>query len=335
MPRGWQTRAMFRTVAALALPQVAPFELGVICEAFGVDRQDDGVPKVDFALVAEGPGLIPTSTGFSIDVPVGLDGADCADVLVVPAFGTDVDVSDAIAGLLHRVIARDGVVLSICTGAFVLGAAGLLDNRRCTTHWMHTDELARRFPRANVDPAVLYVDAGQVITSAGTAAGIDACLHLWRREYGAAVASAIARRMVMPPHREGGQAQYISAPLPAVDDDNMARVQAWAVAHLDEDLSVETLARYARMSTRTFARRFADTCGVSPGAWVAQRRLERACELLERTDLPVEAVAVRVGWGTAAVLRHHFARLHTTPNAYRRAFSRVEARRADEAAFAV
>lgn len=317
---------MFRSVAALALPGVAPFELGVICEAFGVDRSDDGVPPVDFALVAEHPGLVATSSGFSLDVPFGLDRADRADVVVVPASGTDVQVGDAVAGLLRRTIARGGVVLSVCTGAFVLGAAGLLDGRHCTTHWMHADDLADRFPKAHVDPAVLYVDAGQVITSAGTAASIDACLHFWRREYGAAVASAIARRMVVPPHRDGGQAQYISTPLPAVADDDMARVQAWAVAHLDEDLAVATLARYARMSTRTFARRFAEACGASPGAWVAQRRLERACELLERTDLSVEAVAARVGWGTAAVLRHHFTRLRTSPNAYRRAFSHIDAR---------
>lgn len=334
LPSGWQTRAMFRSVAALALPQVAPFELGVVCEVFGVDRQDDGVPRVDFTLVTESPGMVPTSSGFSVDIPSGLDRADQADVVVVPASGTDVAVDAAVAGLLRRVIARGGVVVSVCTGAFVLGAAGLLDNRHCTTHWMHTEELARRYPKARVDPTVLYVDAGQVITSAGTAASIDACLHLWRREYGAAVASAIARRMVVPPHRDGGQAQFISTPLPAVADDDMARVQAWAVAHLDEDLTVTTLARYARMSERTFARRFAEACGVSPGAWVAQRRLERACELLERTDLSVEAVAARVGWGTAAVLRHHFARLRTTPNAYRRAFSRLEAERASAAGLA-
>lgn len=321
---------MFRSVAALALPQLAPFELGVVCEVFGVDRRDDGVPGVDFVLVAENPGPVVTSAGFSIDVPFGLDRADRADVVVVPASGADVPVGDAVSGLLQRVIARGGVVLSVCTGAFVLGAAGLLDDRHCTTHWMHTEELARRYPRARVDPAVLYVDAGQVITSAGTAASIDACLHLWRREYGAAVASAIARRMVVPPHRDGGQAQFIATPLPAVADDDMARVQAWALAHLGEDLAVATMAEYARMSARTFARRFADACGASPGAWVAQRRLERACELLERTNLPVEVVAERVGWRTAAVLRHHFARLRTTPNTYRRAFSRVDARQASE-----
>jgi transcriptional regulator GlxA family with amidase domain len=326
LPAGWQTGAMFRSVAALVLPQVAPFELGAICEVFGVDRQDDGVPGVDFALVTEHPGLVATSAGFSVDIASGLDRADRADVLVVPAPGPDAAVSDAVTGLLRRVVARGGVVLSVCTGAFVLGAAGLLDDRHCTTHWMHTEELARRYPKARVDPAVLYVDAGQVITSAGTAASIDACLHLWRREYGAAVASSIARRMVVPPHRDGGQAQFITAPLPAVADDDMARVQAWAVAHLHEDLAVATMAAYARMSERTFARRFAEACGASPGAWVAQRRLERACELLERTNLPVEAVAERVGWGTAAVLRHHFARLRTTPNAYRRAFSRIDHR---------
>lgn len=330
LPSGWQTRTMFRSVAALVLPQVAPFELGAVCEVFGVDRRDDGVPGVDFTLVTENPGLVATSAGFSVDIPCGLDRADHADVLAVPACGTDVAIGDAVSGLLQRVIARGGVVLSVCTGAFVLGAAGLLDDRHCTTHWMHTDELARRYPKARVDPAVLYVDAGQVITSAGTAASVDACLHLWRREYGAAVASAIARRMVVPPHRDGGQAQFITAPLPAVADDDMARVQAWAVAHLGEDLSVAALAGHARMSTRTFARRFAEACGASPGAWVAQRRLDRACELLERTNLSVEVVAERVGWGTAAVLRHHFARLRTTPNAYRRAFSRIDDRRTRE-----
>ena len=317
---------MLRSVVALALPGVAPFELGVICEVFGIDRTGEGVPGFDFAVVAERPGRVPTSMGFALDVAEGLDRASTADLVAVPARPSEFPVGAAVTRLLRETVERGARVLSVCSGAFTLGEAGLLDGRKCTTHWMYAAALAKQYPLATVDPDVLYVDDDPVITSAGTAAGVDACLYLLRREFGARVAAAVARRMVVPPHRDGGQAQYIATPLPRVADDDMAALHDWAIAHLDEDLSVERLAKQARMSTRTLARRFHEACGTSPGAWVARQRLDRARELLEITDLSIEAVAKRVGWGTAAVLRHHFARLGTTPLAYRRTFARVPLR---------
>jgi transcriptional regulator GlxA family with amidase domain len=304
-----------------ALPGVAPFELGVVCEVFGVDRSTDGVPAFDFAVVTEHPGRVPTSLGFGLDVADGLERAATADLVAVPACAPFPVVTPAVTRLLQQTLARGARVLSICSGAYVLGEAGLLDGRRCTTHWMHAADLARRNPGAVVDPDVLYVDDGAVVTSAGTAAGIDACLHLVRQAHGATVAARIARRMVVPPHRDGGQAQYVATPLPRAADDDVAALQEWALAHLDEDLSVERLARQALVSPRTLARRFAEACGTTPAAWVARQRLQRAQELLEATDLPVDAVAAEVGWGTGAVLRHHFGKLGTTPLAYRRTFA--------------
>jgi transcriptional regulator GlxA family with amidase domain len=229
--------------------------------------------------------------------------------------------------LARETVERGARVLSICTAAFVLAEAGLLDGRPCTTHWMYTADLAAQYPRTRVDPDVLYVDDGPVVTSAGTAAGIDACLHLVRQAHGATVAARIARRMVVPPHRDGGQAQYVATPLPRAADDDMAALQEWALAHLDEDLSVERLARRALVSPRTLARRFTDSCGATPAAWVARMRLQRAQELLETTSLSVDAIAAEVGWGTGAVLRHHFGKLGTTPLAYRRTFAGPPVRR--------
>lgn len=207
---------MLKNVAALLLDEVHPFELGVLCEVFGLDRSDEGLPVHDFAVVsAEGP-VLRTHAGFTISTPYGLDRLEEADLIAVPAGShfMDREYPEEVLGALRRAVDRGARVLSVCSGAYVLGAAGLLDGRRCTTHWRHAPELARRYPRAVVEPDVLYVDEGQVITSAGTAAGIDACLHLVRQAYGPDAANAIARRMVVPPHRDGGQAQYIERPLP-------------------------------------------------------------------------------------------------------------------------
>jgi transcriptional regulator GlxA family with amidase domain len=309
-------------VVAIALPGVAPFELGVICEVFGIDRQDQGVPRIDFAVVADQPGAsVPTSMGFSLEVRDGLDRASDADLVAVPAYPRDDEPSPAVLQVLRDAVARGARVLSVCSGAFALGAAGLLDGRRCTTHWMYAHELAERFPQAAVDPDVLYVEDGPVVTSAGTAAGIDACLHVVRSEIGASAAATVARRMVVPPHRDGGQAQFVAQPLPACRDEGLSDVLAWMLEHLAEDLTVDRLAARAAMSPRTFARRFRDTTGTTPAAWLNRQRLQRARELLERTDLPVEQVAARAGYGSAAVLRHHFGQLGTTPQAYRRAFA--------------
>jgi transcriptional regulator GlxA family with amidase domain len=312
---------VLRSVVAIALPEVAPFELGVVCEVFGIDRSEHGVPVVDFAVVAERPGRVSTTMGFALDVPDGLERAATADLVAVPAFPWFADVPDAVLDVLRAAVDRGARVLSVCSGAFALGAAGLLDDRRCTTHWMYAAELARRFPAAKVDPDVLYVEDGPVVTSAGTAAGIDACLHVVRTEFGAVAAAAVARRMVVPPHRDGGQAQYVAHPLPACRDDGMGPVLEWMLAHLSDELSVDRLAAHAAMSPRTFARRFRDATGTTPAAWLNRQRLHRARELLERTDLPVEQVAQHVGYGSASVLRHHFAGLGTTPQAYRRTFA--------------
>ncbi|MEU7382503.1 MULTISPECIES: helix-turn-helix domain-containing protein [unclassified Streptomyces] len=212
-------------------------------------------------------------------------------------------------------------VLSVCSGVFVLGAAGLLDGRRCAAHWRHADELARRFPRAMVEPDVLYVDADPVITSAGTASGIDACLHIVRKEQGPEVANRIARRMVVPPHRDGGQAQYVERPLPKSSCDMVGEVLVWMEEHLDQEVTVEQLATRAHMSPRTFARRFQQETGTTPYRWLLRQRVLLAQRLLEATDETMDTIADRTGFGTASALRHQFVRaLGTTPNAYRRAF---------------
>ena len=324
LPTLWKTPGMLRSAVALVLPGTAPFELGVVCEVFGNDRSAQGVPAVDFRLVTEHPGIVPTSVGFGLQVADGLGAAEDADLVAVPAYahaGPDGGLSPAVAAVLRDAVERGAWVVSLCTGAFALAASGLLDGRRCTTHWRHAPDLQRAAPAAVVDADVLYVQDGTVVTSAGTAAGIDACLHIVRTELGAGVAATIARAMVVPPHREGGQAQYIARPVPTCPDDGLGPVLAWALAHLEGDLSVDRLAARARLSPRTFARHFRDTTSATPAAWVNQQRLDRARELLEATDLPVETVARRVGFGSAAVLRSHFARMGTTPGAYRRTFA--------------
>ncbi|WP_028048921.1 GlxA family transcriptional regulator [Cellulomonas sp. URHD0024] len=312
---------MLRSVAAIVLPNVAPFELGVACEVFGIDRADTGGPSFDFVVCAEQPGLVTTKGGlYSITVEHGLESTADVDLVIVPAYGSGA-VPAAVLDAVRAAHARGAWVLSICSGAFALGEAGLLDGRRCTTHWMHSDELRRRFPAAQIDPAVLYVDDDRVITSAGTAAGIDACLHLIRRELGASMAAAVARRMVVPPHRDGGQAQFVDTPLPC-DADTLAPLLAWMVENLETELSVPDLAARAFVSERTFARRFRAETGTTPAAWVTRQRVVRAQEMLERSDASIEEIARLCGFGTAAVLRHHFARtLGTSPQAYRRTFA--------------
>ncbi|MFC0647272.1 GlxA family transcriptional regulator [Cellulomonas phragmiteti] len=314
---------MLRTVAVIALPHVAAFELGTACEVFGIDRADTGGPSFDFRVCGPEPGaVVPSKGGFSVVVDHGLEVTRDADLVVVPAYGMPAaPVPEPVLDALRTAHARGAWVLSICSGAFALGEAGLLDGRRCTTHWLHAAALAARFPTASVDPDVLFVEDDRVITGAGTAAGIDACLHLVRRELGAAAATSVARRMVVPPQRDGGQAQYVDTPLPPVAD-TLAPLLAWMLEHLDADLDVPTLAARALMSERTFARRFRAETGATPAAWLARQRVARAQELLERTDAPVDEVARRSGFSSGALLRHHFARtLGTTPLAYRRRFT--------------
>ena len=310
------------TVAAVANQGALTFDLAVPCEVFGWDRSYLGVEWYDFIVCAADPPPLRTCTGFTIDTPYGLDDLARADTIVIPGWSDpEHPPSDDLVAVLREAHARGARIASICIGAFVLGASGLLDGRRCTTHWAFADLFARKFPNALLDPDVLYVDEGDVLTSAGTAAGMDLCLHMVRKDHGAEVANGVARRVVMPPHREGGQAQYIERPVPDVGDDALQRTCRWALEHLDEPLGVEELARQALMSTRTFSRRFRAAFGVTPGEWLLQQRISHAQRLLETTDHSVDRIAHACGFGTATTLRHHFGeRLRTSPNAYRRTF---------------
>lgn len=323
LPSPWDGGRMLTNVAVVVYDGANPFEFGVACEGFGLDRSNDGVPNLDFAVCAPTPGVVRTSMAFQLVAEHDLGRVAEADLVVVPAMGRGPGVPGPVIEALRAAHARGARLLTFCSGAFTLGEAGLLDGIECTTHWMYTDELAARFPEAKVVPEVLYVDAGQVVTSAGTAAGLDASLHIWRQEYGAAVASTIARRMVVPPQRDGGQAQFIARPVPDGDDaETLGPLLDWISGHLGEDLGVEALARRSLMSPRTFARRFRAETGTTPHAWVTRQRVAAAEELLERTDVPVDRIASEVGFGNAATLRHHFARVRgVSPQAYRRQFA--------------
>ncbi|HEX4191252.1 MAG TPA: helix-turn-helix domain-containing protein, partial [Marmoricola sp.] len=296
------------------------FELGVVCEAWGIDRTEHGVPAIEFAVCAASP-RVSTSMGFDLHVEHGLERTREADLVCVPAVKGTADIPEEVLQLLRDTVARGGRVLSVCSGSFVLGKAGLLDGRDCTTHWMHAADLQAQFPKARVIPEVLYVDADPVITSAGSAAGLDACLYLWRKEYGAHVASMVARRMVVPPQREGGQAQYIARPVPDCTAETLGPLLAWINENLAEDHSVEALARRSHMSARTFARRFRAETGATPHSWVTNQRVLAAEALLENSDASIEWIANDVGFGNAAVLRQHFSRVRgVSPQGYRHSF---------------
>jgi transcriptional regulator GlxA family with amidase domain len=315
---------MLRNVVVVVHSKVEPFELAVLCEVFGTDRSDDGLPVYDFAVVTAEPGPVRTNIGFTIDLPYDLARLDEADLIAVaPPGSPDAESPPELLDALRRAVDRGARVLSVCTGAFVLGAAGLLDGRPCTTHWRHADALQRRFPRAQVDPDVLYVDDGQVLTSAGSAAAIDLGLYIVRQADGVAVANAIARRMVVPPQREGGQRQYVETPVPSSEADTLEPLLSWMLAHLGDDMSVEALAARVHLSPRTFARRFRAETGSTPHHWLTGQRILLAQRLLEDSDHGLDAVADLAGFGSAAVLRHHFVRrVGTTPQAYRRTFRR-------------
>jgi transcriptional regulator GlxA family with amidase domain len=304
-------------VTVLALADVVAFDLSTPAQVFG---NEPG--RYAFTACGVRAGRVPSTTGFAIDVPRGLDAVAEADTVLVPGLRPPQWPPPAAAlDALRAAHARGARVASICTGAFVLAQAGLLDGRRATTHWAHAERLARRYPAVTVDPGVLYVDEGDVLTSAGVAAGIDLCLHLVRRDHGAEVANAVARRIVVAPHRDGGQAQFVEAPLPPASDRGLQATRAWAAQRLREPLTVAALARHAACSERTFARRFRAETGTTPLQWLLGQRVLHARRLLEATDLPVEHVADEAGFGTAASLRSHFRRATaTTPLAYRRTF---------------
>jgi transcriptional regulator GlxA family with amidase domain len=316
---------VLRDIAVVVMDRVEPFELGILCEVFGTDRSEEGLPVHDFAVVGLEPGPVPARVGFSINVCNGLERLETADLIAVaPPGSADDPVPRALIDALRRAVDRGARVLSVCTGAFVLGEAGLLDGRRATTHWRHAGKLQERFPAAMVDPDVLYIEDGPILTSAGSAAGLDLCLYVIRQEEGAAVANNIARRLVVPPHREGGQRQFVETPVPSLEADTLRETLDWMKQHLADDMSVESLAARAHMSSRTFARRFRAETGTTPHHWLTGQRVLLAQRLLEETAQSVDAVAELCGFGSAAVLRHHFLRrVGTTPQAYRRTFRRA------------
>lgn len=308
-------------VVALLNPPQSPFELACAAEVFGTAPQ--GMPtRYTFRTCTERPGLLPTTVGFTMLVDAGLTALQEADTVVVPGWqppGTPVPAT--VIDALRSAHQRGARIVAICTGAFVLAQAGLLDGRRATTHWRSAPQLAAAFPEVQVDSDVLFVDHGDVATSAGTGAGIDLCLHLVRCDHGAAYAAQIARNMVLPPHREGSQRQYATQPAPARANESLAPLLDWATSRLHTRLSLTRLAEHAGVSSRTLARRFTEQLGTSPGQWLLGQRLDAARVLLEQTNLPVDAIATRVGLASAVNLRRRFrAHLGTTPGAYRRTF---------------
>jgi transcriptional regulator GlxA family with amidase domain len=308
---------MLHRVVALVAAEVVAFDLAIPAQVFGRERR-----LYEWAVCAREAGPVPAETGFDVLVPHGLSALESADTVIVPGIGDGAwPLDPEPLAALREAAARGARIASICTGAFVRAAAGLLDGRRATTHWRYASRLAREFPAVTVDPDVLYGDDGAVLTSAGVAAGVDLCLHSVRSDFGAEAANAIARRMVVAPHRDGGQAQYVERPLPASGAEGLAPTRAWMQERLAEPITVERMARHAGYSPRSFARRFRAETGTTPLQWLIGVRVAEARRLLEATDLPVEAVAARAGFGTAVGLRQHFARaLSTSPTAYRRAF---------------
>ncbi|MET8759100.1 helix-turn-helix domain-containing protein [Lentzea sp. NPDC004782] len=312
---------MLRSVAVPLIDGVAPFEFGLLCEVFGVDRTEEGVPLIDFRVCGELPNRpVPTNIrGVSITPEHGFDALLDADLVALPA----ARIRDVYPEKLLKTVQETGAtLLSVCNGAFILGEAGLLDDRRCTTHWRETREFTARFPKAHLDPDVLFVDDGNIITSAGTAAGIDACLHLVRRELGTKIANIIARRMVVAPQRDGGQRQFVELPIPECSSDSLEPVLERVLETIEDNHTVASMAKLAVMSERTFARKFVAETGTTPNKWLSLQRVLHARRLLEETDLDVDTVAVRSGFGTAALLRHHFHRVvGIAPSDYRRTFS--------------
>jgi AraC family transcriptional activator FtrA len=302
------------------------FELGVAVEVFAVPRPVLArTDWYDVSICTGRPGRAATRGGlFTAVIPHGMEAVDAAETVIVPEARSIDDPADPeVLDALRHAHARGARVASFCSGAFVLAAAGILDGRRATTHWKYASDLAARYPRVHVDPDVLYVDEGNVLTSAGTAAGVDLSLHMIRHDHGAGIAREIARAMVVPPHREGGQAQFIMTPIPTGSDngDAVARVLEHVSNHLGQELSVAEMASMAFMSPRNFSRRFREVTGTTPTRWLLQLRLTRVRELLEETDEPIERIAVAAGFGSPVTLRHHFAAaLRTSPSAYRRSF---------------
>jgi AraC family transcriptional activator FtrA len=310
-------------VAVAVYDGITPFELGVACDVFGAEWEE----MFDTAwyrlfVCAVSPAPVTVEGGFQILAAHGPDKISSADtVIVLPTVNID-QAPPEMPELLRRAHGRGARIVSLCTGAFVLAAAGLLGGRRATTHWTECRQLATRYPDVTVDPGVLFVDEGDILTSAGSAASMDLCLHLVRRDHGSEIATQLARQLVVPPQRDGGQAQYIAAPLPPLDDSNLfADTVTWMQENLDQPITVEDLAARSAMSPRTFARRFQAATGTTPYQWLVRQRVQLAQRLLETTDLSIDTIAESSGFSTAANLRKHFQRsAQTSPQSYRRTF---------------
>jgi transcriptional regulator GlxA family with amidase domain len=312
-----------RDVAIVLYDGFTPFDLGVACEIFGDDRWvPPGDPWYRLFICGDTSAPVTAEGGFQILVPHGLEILAKVDTVIVPATYRPTEVPERVHEALRQAHDRGCRILSFCAGAFVLAGSGLLDGRRVATHWAECEELSRLHPLLTVDADVLFVDEGDILTGAGSVASIDLCLHIVRQDYGSEVATQLARQLVVPPQRDGGQAQFIERPLPVLDpSDLFADTVAWVQEHLDEQVTVEDLAARSAMSPRTFARRFRAETGTTPYQWLLRQRVNLAQRLLEMTDLSVEAVAEACGLSTAANLRKHFSRLvHTSPQAYRSTF---------------
>ena len=309
-------------VAVLAYDGLCTFEFGVAVEVFGLARPEFGSDWYRFQAVAEHPGPMRAAGGLTVSGEIGLEGLEDADLILIPGWrGIDAPVPETLTAAVRRAVARGTRILTICSGVVVAAAAGLLDGRRATTHWRYAEAMAARFPKVEIEPDVLYVEDGPIFTSAGSAAGLDLCLHVVRSDYGPAIANQVARRLVIAPHRDGGQAQFIDRPVPSRSGTRFAHLFDWLRAHLAEPITIDRMADQAAMSRRSFIRRFQATTWQSPSAWLVSERLAHARTLLEGTDLSIEQIVAEAGFGSTETLRHHFrSRLKTSPSAYRRRF---------------
>ena len=310
-------------VVALAYDRLCTFEFGCVVELFALERPELGVDWYDFKVCAVEPGPIRAAGGITVQAPYQPELLALADTIVIPGWrDADEAPPPALLEAIRAAHARGARLCSICSGVFVLAAAGVLDGLRATTHWRYTERLARRHPRVMVQPDDLYVDQGRIITSAGSAAGIDMLLHLVRRDYGARVGNLVAQRLVVAPHREGGQAQFLPRPMAHDEQGRLSRLMDWLRAHPAQAHSVKSMAERAAMSARTLQRQFQDATGMGPVEWLTRERVAIAKDLLEAADIPLAQVAERAGFGSEESLRHHFRRLAaTSPGAYRRRFA--------------